>query len=153
MNRQAERKRLIELIGEAHKKSAGAIHEHIMATLKRKGSFNSKTDRDIRTIYEIEADHLLENTIIAPPCKLHTHIWVIPTEENSLEEITEMVVRGFSIGEPCNVANCFRIRGTSALYQPSFDMFGKTVFLSEAEAKYALKNRRSVSLVNGHIEE
>lgn len=61
---------------------------------------------------------------------------------SSLEEITEMKVLGFSIGEPCNNANCFRIIGTSALFQPSFDDFGKTVFLTPEEAEIALEKKK-----------
>ena len=85
------------------------------------------------------ADYLLANGVIVPPCKLNTHIFVIPTKENGLTEITEMVVRGFMIGEPCNVANCFRVRGTSALFQPSFEQFGKTVFFTKEEVEQKLK--------------
>ena len=58
-----------------------------------------------------------------------------------MEEITEMKVKGFAIGEPCNVANCFRVRGTSALFQPSFEEIGKTVFLTSEEAEQTLKER------------
>ena len=72
------------------------------------------------------------------PCKVNAHIFVIPTKENRLEKITEMKVKGFAIGKPCNVANCFRVRGTSALFQPSFEEFGKTVFLTCEEAERAL---------------
>ena len=81
---------------------------------------------------------------IRPPCKINAHIFVIPTKENRLEEITEMKVKGFAIGEPCNVANCFRVRGTSALFQPSFEEFGKTAFLTCEEAERALKEVKDV---------
>lgn len=76
---------------------------------------------------------------IRTPCKLNEHVFIIPTNENHFEEITEMKVIGFAIGEPCNVANCFRIKGTSALFQPSFDEFGKTVFLTREAAERALE--------------
>lgn len=91
-----------------------------------------------KTILEI-AEHLLANGVIVPPCEVGEHIYVIPSKENALKEITEMVARGFAIGEPFNVANCFRVRGTSALFQPSFEQFGKTVFLTKEEAEKALK--------------
>lgn len=80
------------------------------------------------------ADELLESGVIVPPCRLNTRVFVIPTIENSLKEITEMVVLGFSTGEPCNVANCFRVRGTSAMFNPSFEQFGESVFLTKEEA-------------------
>ena len=86
-----------------------------------------------------ESDYLLKNGVIVPPCRLHTHIFVIPTVENSLTEITEMVVLGFSISEPYNTANCFRVRGTSALFSPAFEQFGESVFLTKEQAEKALK--------------
>jgi hypothetical protein len=89
--------------------------------------------------YEGFADYLLNNGVVVLPCPIDTHIYVVPTQENGLTEITEMVVRGFAIGRPRNVANCFRTRGTSALFQPSFEQFGKTVFLTREEAEKALK--------------
>lgn len=89
------------------------------------------------------ADHLIENDVIFPPCKLRDKVFVIPTKENGLDVITEMKVLGFSISEPNNVANCFRIRGTSALFQPSFEQFGKTVFFTHEEAEKALKENKN----------
>ena len=98
---------------------------------------------DTRIDVEYVVDHLLANGVIVPPCKVGDTIYRIYT--NSW------------IGED---KVCEFIRTENALCyiddkgrQTSCDVFGKTVFLSEAEAKYALKNRRSVSLVNGHIEE
>ena len=91
-------------------------------------------DKDVDRL----ADYILADGWMRPPCKVGTHIWVIPTTENGFTEITEMAVRGFSIGEPYNVANCFRLRGTSALFQPSFEKFGKTVFLTREDAEKAL---------------
>jgi hypothetical protein len=87
--REAERKRLVKLIEEAHKKSAEAIHEHIMDTLKTKGRFNSKTDADRQSIYEIEADHLLENGIIVPPCKAGDSIYRYGSDNKVYEWLSE----------------------------------------------------------------
>lgn len=89
--------------------------------------------------YEGFADYLLDNGVVVLPCPIDTHIYVIPKKRNGLAEITKMVVRGFSVGKPYNVANCFRVRGTSALFQPSFEQFGKTVFLTREDAEKALK--------------
>lgn len=94
---------------------------------------------------EVCADHLIAKGVILPPCKLHDKVFVIPTKENGLDVITEMKVLGFSISDPENVANCFRIRRTSALFQPSFDQFGKTVFLTREEAEKALKESKNES--------
>lgn len=123
--REAEKKRLIELIEEGHKKSVEAIRQ---------------------SICETEADYLLENGIIVPPCKVGDVVYKIVdmshTACNSF--ITKETV------EPYAVIHANVMGGYSCI---PFEAFGKTVFLSEAEAEYALKNRRSVSLVNGHIEE
>ena len=102
---------------------------------KKLGIFNIET-------LSVCEDFTARSEWVHLPCKLGNHVFIIPTKENSLEEITEMKVLGFSIGEPCNNANCFRIRGTSALFQPSFDDFGKTVFLTHEEAEKALEGKK-----------
>lgn len=76
------------------------------------------------------------------PCKIGSRIFVIPTKENRLEEITEMKALGFSIGKPCNNANCFRVRGTAALFQPSFNDFSVSIFLTREEAEKALEGMK-----------
>lgn len=75
------------------------------------------------------------------PCEIGSRIFVIPTKENRLEEITEMKALGFSIGKPCNNANCFRIRGTAALFQPSFNDFGISIFHTREAAEKALEGK------------
>ena len=78
------------------------------------------------------------------PCKIGSRIFVIPTKENRLEEITEMKALGFSIGKPCNNANCFRVRGSAALFQPSFNDFGISIFLTREEAEKHLEEFKDV---------
>lgn len=82
------------------------------------------------------------------PCKVGDTVYVIPTEENGLKGIAEMECLGFSIGEPYNTANLFpknRLRkDVPKMYQPCIKNFGKTVFLSEAEAQKALKRLEEV---------
>lgn len=85
----------------------------------------------------LEADYLLKNGVVVLPCGIDDPVFVIPTKENSRKEITPMACLGFVIGEPCNVANCFDEK--NKLYQPSFDAFGKTVFLTHEEAETALE--------------
>lgn len=131
MSREAERKRLIELLSD-HTDNA----------------FNTSEEKrfiETTTVGEV-ADHLLDNGVIVPPCKVGDKVYKIVdmshTACNSF--ITKETV------EPYAVIYANVMGGYSCI---PFEAFGKTVFLSEAEAKYALKNRRSVSLVNGHIEE
>ena len=94
------------------------------------------------------ADYLLENGVIVPPCKVDDTIYkifrdrVVGPYEIRLLEVDSGVLDESGMHFVDN-RDCWVF----------FEEFGKTVFLSEAEAKYALKNRRSVSLVNGHIEE
>ena len=104
------------------------------------------------------ADHLLDNGVIVPPCKVGDTVyalWNVPTEAKYIVYCAE-VKKISQYTKNCRLTSVIEIepiefRGRRKEYQ--FDEIGKTVFLSEAEAKYALKNRRSVSLVDGHIEE
>lgn len=127
--REAEKKRLIELIKQGDKAFADKYTGEVMS--------------HIDELYEFIADHLLANGAIVPPCKvgdvayrIYTNSWI------GEDKVCEFIRTENAL---CYVDDKGR--------QTSCDVFGKTVFLSEAEAKYALKNRRSVSLVNGHIEE
>ena len=85
---------------------------------------------------ECLADFLLENGVVALPCKFLQKCFVIPTADNSLSEITEMKSVGFSLSS-CNY-NANLITDKNKLYQPSFEAFGKTVFLTKEEAEQAL---------------
>ena len=156
--REAEKKRLVRLIEEAHKKSAEAIHEHIMDTLKEKGRFNSKTDADKQSIYELEADSLLENGVIVPPCKVGDVVFFVHEmcDENGDEHlgISEGKCVGISMQEEGLWTYCRYENGLTYSHRINEASFlNKDVFPTKAEAEYALKNRRSVSLVNGPIEE
>lgn len=148
--RETERKRLVKLIEEAHKKSAEAIHEHIMATLKEKGRFNSKTDADRQSIYEIEADYLLENDIIVPPVKVGRTVYVI---DGDLFWKAKILGYNIHLYNELKIDIFYVFKGEEKINMMYARDFGKKIFLTKAEAEYALKNRRSVSLVNGHIEE
>lgn len=91
-------------------------------------------------------DYLLTNNVVVLPCNIGDTVFVIPTKENSRKEITPMICLGFMIGEPCNTANCFDEK--NKLYQPSFDMFGKSVFSAKEEAEAAFEKR-----LNAEVEE
>lgn len=72
-----ERERLIELLQEGNTKAGEHLREATKKMLAEKGCFNSKTDYDRRNIYEIEADFLLENGVIVPPCKVGDLVYVV----------------------------------------------------------------------------
>jgi hypothetical protein len=138
--REAEKKRLVKLIEEA-----GEGYE-------------------LRSVVDI-ADYLLENGVIVPPCQVGDKLYAISgnrIEECICDEIS--ICAEFQCDYDCKGCPFYDWKqdfhtgehscgGEYGTWFFSLKDFGKTVFLSEAEAKYALKNRRSVSLVNGHIEE
>lgn len=86
------------------------------------------------------ADYLLKNGVVVLPCGIDDSVFVIPTKENCRKEITPMACLGFVIGNSGSVANCFGEK--NKLYQPSFDAFGTTVFLTYEEAEAALKSNK-----------
>lgn len=107
-----ERERLIELLNVDMSGSNGAWDEEL-------------------------AEYLLDNGVVVLPCKLDDTVFVIPTKENNRTEVTPMRCLGFNLGKPYCTASCFDEK--NKLYQPSFEQFGKTVFLTEAQAKKALE--------------
>ena len=71
------RDRLIELLIKATDKAGKHLRENTKKVLAEKGSFNSKEDIDRRNIYEVEADYLLANGVIVPPCKVGQTVYAI----------------------------------------------------------------------------
>ena len=78
---------------------------------------------------------------IIPPCKINSHFFVIPTEENGLEKITQMKAYGFETRETHSVVNCYKSKEVSKQYNIPFSDFGKTAFLTYEKAEQALKQR------------
>lgn len=79
---------------------------------------------------------------IRPPCKINSHIFVIPTQENGLEKITKMKAVGFETTETYSVVNCYKSgKEASRQYNIPFSDFGKTTFLTYEKAEQALKER------------
>jgi hypothetical protein len=96
--------------------------------------------KELRDYRDAEEQGLL----LRLPCNIGDTVYYINPRNNKIE--STVILRYWILG----FKNFVIDRNEKKC---SFSQFGKTVFLSEAEAKYALKNRRSVSLVNGHIEE
>lgn len=105
--------------------------ERMITIVSQTIGIGDRTDRIV--------DHLLANGVILPPCKFHQKVYVLPTKENSLDDITEMKCIGFILSCDCYGVNL--ITGKNKLYQPSFDYFGKTVFLTREEAKEKLREK------------
>ena len=127
--REAEKKRLVKLIRDGDSAFADKYPGKVMS--------------HIDELYGFIADYLLDNGIIVPPCKVGDTIY----DCGNGVGVRKSYVGGFEVYEDKVIVVDFIDERYDA------EQFGKTVFLSEAEAEYALKNRRSVSLVNGHIEE
>ena len=75
------------------------------------------------------------------PCKINSHFFVIPTEENGLEKITRMRAVGFETTETHSVVNCYKSKEVSKQYNIPFSDFGKITFLTYERAEQALKER------------
>jgi hypothetical protein len=84
-------------------------------------------NNDLPTVEQI-ADYLLDNGVIAPPCKVgDTVYWY-----NMGGEIAEAKVKMLG----------FAVRHSKGFeYDVPFDAFGKTVFLTREEAEKALAER------------
>ena len=125
--REAERKRLVKLIQD---------------------SVDGCAENWARVI----ADYLIENGVIVPPCKVGDTVYVLG-DEYFWE--AEVVGWSYFVDKHTVLQNTlyYMLKGEERIHYFEVDDIGKTVFFSKAEAEYALKNRRSVSLVDGHIEE
>lgn len=77
------------------------------------------------------------NRFVELPCKFLNNCFVLPTINNNFSDITEMKCIGFSLSHDSYNANL--ITDKNKLYQPRFEAFGKTVFLTREEAEQALK--------------
>lgn len=109
--------KLIELIKEAKKHTKGA---------------NCYIEREM-----LFADYLLENGVIVPPCKQRDTIYDISEFINGIPcpEMYEIYVDCITLESDETGKIIFCIDGIEYYY----DDFGKTVFLTEAEAEQALK--------------
>lgn len=92
------------------------------------------------------AEHLLENGVIVPPCKVGDTVWAIAITG----KIYKYMVNGFHYFEDKHfMFGAYRIREDGKKVNPTWQdsEIGKTVFLSLKEAEKALAERR---LNNGH---
>lgn len=136
--REAERKRLVKLLDQ----NCGYVEEQKAEEL---------------------ADYLLESGVIVPPCKVGQTVWIINSRYDCLQRrfikfINEGYVKAIKISmKPMKITieypDVDDSKGRCKGADYSAQSIGKTVFLSREEAEYALKLKRSVSLINGHIEE
>lgn len=121
--REAERKRLIELLYQFKNLGNADLDESELA------------------------DYLLENGVIAPKFKAGDKVFVISGGSYFEGEVKGLMDASLIYAHKKH-AYLIRPEGEYLMYADE-----KNIFISKAEAEYALKNRRSVSLINGHIEE
>lgn len=121
--RETERKRLIELLYQFKNLGNADLDESELA------------------------DYLLENGVIAPKFKAGDKVFVISGDSYFEGEVKGLMDASLIYAHKKH-AYLIRPEGEYLMYADE-----KDIFISKAEAEYALKNRRSVSLINGHIEE
>lgn len=108
------REKLVELI----KKAEDARFERLMA------------DIDYISFEENIADHLLENGVILPPCKVGDIVYYVYMGQIHPHKIKEIQINKFG-----------KFVVSSMVFQ--FKEFGKTVFLAKEEAEKALAEKRA----------
>lgn len=90
------------------------------------------------------ADYLLENGVIVPPCKVGDEVYcIVFLPVNGCFAIHKGSVISMRIeNENLNIriTDCELVRYANLDITVNSSDFGKTVFLSEAEAEHALKN-------------
>jgi hypothetical protein len=129
------KERMIELLEQGARKAGEHLREVTKMVLAEKGNFNSKTDYDRRSIYEVEADFLLDNGIICPPCKVGDIVYAVSNNKIYKTKVFSMVAetedKKWAYILKCNIFD-----GISMFKK---FLFGKTVFLTKEEAEKTLK--------------
>ena len=82
------------------------------------------------------ADYLLANGVIVPPCKVGQTLWILFTIEKTIEsrEIESIIQSSRSWTIRFTNGDCFTVWDNA-----EDEYFGKTVFLTKEEAEQALK--------------
>jgi hypothetical protein len=96
----------------------------------------------------LTADHLIENGVIVPPCKVgDTVYWLnfynhlmLYRDKYYEAEVVRIVVTRFGVS--CVI----RVRGENATYEIPYVEFGKNVFLTREEAEQAMKGENHAEI-------
>lgn len=132
------RDKIIELIVQANELCAKRFREETKAVLKQKGCFSSKADRK-ENMYEIEADYLIENGVILPPCKVGDTVYEIQPIRRRIQPyiVTKLIYNGTHWHFEWELKKLSGIYGNVNGFC-DYEI-GKTVFLSEEVAENKLK--------------
>ena len=133
MNKQRER--LVELIQEASAEAGKHFRETTKKVLAEKGRFNSREDIDRRTIYEVEADYLLAQGIIVPPCKVGDKVYWISHITKEIE--TDIVIAIHQYEDDLSIAT--NTLGTKCTTTYSLNRFLEIMHFTKEEAEAQLK--------------
>lgn len=99
-------------------------------------------------IAKVQADHLLANGVIVPPCKAGDTVYWLNFYNHLMQyrdkyyeaEVVRIVVTRFGVS--CVI----RVLGEHATYEIQDVEFGKTVFLTREEAEQALKGENHAEI-------
>lgn len=134
------RDRLIELLEQGARKAGEHLREVTKKVLAEKGNFNSKTDYDRRSIYEVEADFLLDNGVIVSPLKQGDKVWIIDwCNEINEYEVSNMRYFEKSLSSEKLSYDAIMVGKNGADIGFYSTDIGKYVFLTKEEAVQALK--------------
>ena len=106
------------------------------------GCINCKYNKEMCCKLKREADYLLQNGVIVPPCKVGDTLYVISQmkDKRILPFINEYEATSIKLGKKkCVVYH--EKDGYIKIFKQ--DDFGKTVFLTREEAEKALKERET----------
>lgn len=127
--------------------------EEILASWNKSCSVNDDVEREAKDTIKRALELLIaqeQGFVVELPCKIKDTVFVIPTKENGLKEITEMQCLGYAIAASGNVINLFSKnrsnKNVPKMYQPSLNSFGAVWFLTYEDArtyrdKHLLKRR------------
>ena len=136
MTNDKQRERLVELLEEASAEAGKYFRETTKKVLAEKGRFSSKEDIDRKNIYEIEADYLLANGVIAQPCKVGQELWDIHYNKPRKWEV---VYLGYN-GEEWHInIHWWKDRHNFKTMSITYPFVGKMWYLTKEEAEEALK--------------
>lgn len=125
MNRESERKRLVELLKHECDVDGRYDGEGNCPGCK----YNGMEDCSLQEL----ADHLLNNGIVVPPCKVGQTVYIIT-------EVSKTIWEGTVIGIWQCASNTAIITEIGTIHN---DSLGKTVFLTREEAEKMLKGSKN----------
>ena len=134
------RDRLVELVQDALFKYAHYVGKERRRALEPETEAeHSEIYESIKALHEYVADHLIENGAVVPPCKVGDTVWILFAVEKNIEgrEIASIMQRNTSWTMTFTNGSCFTVWDNE-----DDEYFGKTVFLTKAEAEQKLKEMR-----------